>query len=328
MNTFQGSTGGEWLIWRKQFEIAVDIARWDDQRACQELFTAMGEKAAPMVADLRIHGRSILDLLDMYESRFVTQAQTHLAKTEYQIARQTDDESVLEWHCRLRNLYHCAHPGMRENSPGLGEDLRERFIRGLKDVSVCEYTWERAPVNYAAALALAQTKVAINLKVEAREEKGATGMHALEEPPAHKEVPQPPPTGPTSPEHSLLALGGTRQEVAAHCAPLLAAFRRMGGPNGSCHICSKMGHMKKDCPIWTSMLRYFKKAGLLDPEVLADIFQRAPPAPINQQSPPNNSSQEDDRFRYAQAVQAVGNHPWIDGPSDSEDEGEPGNETG
>lgn len=209
---------------------------------------AMDGRAAKVIADIDVELLPDLDMaLEMYEERFATKADSQLARSEFLTAKQMDDESILEWHARLRELFLRAYPGSHVDCTGLGDQLRELFIRGLNDPDISAFVWDREPKTYNRTLAYAETKRAITMKLQDRD-----------------------PTRQLPGLHSLTEMPSTEEEGASSTSstPLLAAFQprrnrdKDGDRDGSCHICHQQGHRKKDCPSWNHVLRYFRRVGL------------------------------------------------------------------
>ncbi len=161
----------EWKTWKNRFSTIAQIAGWNDLRARQELFASMTGVAAKVVSDIAIIDpaggppagvppRNLARVLRDYENRFVTAEASDQAKAEFNTAQQLTDESLLEWHSRLRDLFLRAYPGAEvDNDPG-GQMLRDRFTGGLDNREIKVYVYDRRPANYRACLADAQRKQA------------------------------------------------------------------------------------------------------------------------------------------------------------------------
>ena len=238
---FSSGAGSDWLVWKKQFNLHCKMAKWDDLRQRQELFTAMEGKAAKVVADIEVEVLPSIEwALEMYEDRFATRADSQLAKSEFTLARQTDDESILEWHARLRELFLRAYPGVHVDSTGMGDQLREMFISGLKDPEVSAYVWDKEAKTYNRALVFAEVKRAIQLKIQGRSADATTPkIQALQE---------------ESEEE-----GEERMVAAFYKKPGARDYK-----DGNCHICHQAGHLKRACPSWKNVMGYFRKVGLFD----------------------------------------------------------------
>ena len=219
--TFSNAKGPDWIVWKRQFAMICKIQEWSQQRAKQELFAAMSGEAARAVQDIEVENLylTLEDVLNIYESRFVTASDSKMALVEFATARQTDDETVLQWHARLRELYTRANPGQPiDGATGTPYQLRERFILGLRDDSVRMYCLEQSPPTYAMALARAQEKQAYNLMDnQARTEQG-------------------------SGKKKVNAIMEEPEEEASHALHAIIEHQKR------CYICNKTGHFKDSCP--------------------------------------------------------------------------------
>ena len=146
----------DWIAWRDNFVIAADINHWGHQRARREIARAMQGAAKMAVRDIPIGDVAVADnfhqLLQAYEARFMPAAASDLARSEFKEARQKEQETILEWHARLRELYTRAYPNLNAAAVAASLDLRDAFILGLADPSIKADTWKARPANFNAAL--------------------------------------------------------------------------------------------------------------------------------------------------------------------------------
>ena len=146
----------DWRNWRDNFALTVNINGWNHQRARREAAAAMQGEAKSSVRDIPVaDGAGALnynELLDLYEARFVTAAAGDLARSQLKAARQSESETILAWHSRLRELFIRAHPEMNAAAIAASLDLRDSFILGLSDNQVKTDTWRARPATFAAAL--------------------------------------------------------------------------------------------------------------------------------------------------------------------------------
>ena len=172
----------DWIAWRDSFEITVGINNWGHQRARRELAAAMQGEAKRAVIDIDIqadaHAADVVLLLNIYEARFVTAAAGDLARAEFREAKQKEEETILQWHARLRQLYIRAYPNLNAAAINASLDLRDAFILGLSDAQVKQDTWRARPLTFAAALTTAGNCHAGMIVL-----KQATGMTEIKQEP-------------------------------------------------------------------------------------------------------------------------------------------------
>jgi len=209
----------------------VCIQRWTDQRARQEVFAAMQGEAARAVQDIDVEDpNSTLDfVLDLYESRFVTVSDSKMAHMDFLTARQMDDETLLQWHARLCDLYMRAYPGMPLDGPGgTMRLLREQFAMGIANEQIRVHVLDQNPVDYARVLAAAQNKQAtLMMNEHAKGDDGGNGkskrVSAIEDP-------------------CEIAIIGA---INAHM-------------KGKCHLCNKDGHFQSYCPEMKKVIDFLR----------------------------------------------------------------------
>jgi hypothetical protein len=93
----------------------------------------------------------VATLLDLYQARFVPEAETDAAWTDLREARQREDEPILGWHSRLRFLFQRAYPDLDAAAIEVHADIRKYFILGLAHDQVKMDTWKLRPATYQLA---------------------------------------------------------------------------------------------------------------------------------------------------------------------------------
>ena len=211
----------DWKTWRKRFQTIVTIAGWNDLRARRELFAAMTGTAAKIVADIAIEdpagglpaggvARTLDLVLTDYEARFVTTEASDQAEADFELAQQMTDETLLEWHARLRDLYLRAFPGADLDAGPGGRTLRKRFVAGLDNKDVRIHVYDHRPDNYNDCLNQAMRKQATLLMEKGNEKKGKSSAHVAA-------------IGKPKPTNHLW-------------------------PNPGCYFCNGQDHYLQDCP--------------------------------------------------------------------------------
>ena len=75
----------------------------------------------------------VAELLNAYEAVFVPAAATDAARSRLRHVRQGEDEEILEWKTRLLYHYRRAYPHMTPVDVAQSGDLKDLFMRGLKN---------------------------------------------------------------------------------------------------------------------------------------------------------------------------------------------------
>ena len=154
-------------------------------------------------------------ILDLYESKFVTAANTAYARQQFLNAIQGKDEDITHWHTRLITLYRRSDPTASvENS----RELVERFAKGLLQPAVREKVYGATGCTMSRALEVAVNRAAV-----------VAMMH----------------------EDEMERTGGRRKQIPGLFA-MDQAQERAGGSdrksNIKCWACDQEGHFKSECP--------------------------------------------------------------------------------
>lgn len=151
------NTPTAWRCWLRNFKIICRINKWSDLRMRQELASSMTGLAAASVSNLEAepvddYGRplpySIDELIAAYHDRFIPEAECELAQHKFRGVRQMEQETVLAFHVRVRDLYAQAEPTKSEDS----KECINAFALGLAEDSVRERLWEERPKTYNEVL--------------------------------------------------------------------------------------------------------------------------------------------------------------------------------
>jgi hypothetical protein len=226
VRTFESGTATDWVTYRKYFEGMRAMWAWDDARSRRELITAMDGEAARMTQDITFQaaGQTFDEMLTQFEGRFITQAGAKLAQQEFRKARQMPDESVLQFHSRVRTLFTRAYPGVATEGDGLARLLRDTFTWGLESRKITEYVSDQQPDTYQDCLTRAQEKLAtiVGFEEEKSKRNSRGGLHAVKAP----------------------AEDGAATD------------------NRACHGCGQTGHFIRQCPIMLA-IRKAQESGLV-----------------------------------------------------------------
>lgn len=223
--TLSSRSARDWRNWRLHFEDVARINGWNNQRQKREIRTSMEGEAFDCVKDIDVEDANLTpaNVLDRYEARFVVEAASQLARSEFVTAKQGADESVLAWHGRLRELYLRAYPN-RANDLNADLMIVDRFVLGLSNPEIKREVIKSHPDTFQAALESAQARVAdyavmIQEKlVQAPAAGNGNGVHAM---------------GP--------GLGR--------------------GRTGTCHFCEQTGHFVRECNLFKKAKAMLEKEG-------------------------------------------------------------------
>ena len=261
LTIFSSADGVEWLTWRRNAELTVDINGWGVERARREIAAAMEGAAARGMADIKptpggLGGHTVKDLLDAFQERFLPEAQSDLSRALFRNARQVAGETVLQWHSRVRELFLRAHPGEDTEASLL---LRDQFVLGLMELDVKTWTLDTRPATFTQALNIASNKTASRLRIAA----AASGGQGADIPGATGFLPQ------------------VKKE------PGVGAMARSDRKDLACWYCTIPGHSKKDC----NKRKTDQKNGNLKSDKVGP-FRGRPPVELNQMGEPKEEGRK------------------------------------
>jgi len=231
---FESGKGSEWIDWVRTFKYAVQINKWDDERARMSLAANIAGDAASMVRTIDPLDHYTLDsLVQAYQAVFITPADSEMARMDFRTGCQAQNEGLIHFHIRLRNLYTQAYP--REEDPDRNIDLIDQFITGLRQQEVAKEVNKAAPSTYAGALEIAQNQTASIVKFSANRRR----LARLE----------------PSSELGMMAMGGGGGGAASASGRASASSNSSGsagasgkGKPGPCFACKSTEHQVADCP--------------------------------------------------------------------------------
>ncbi len=152
-----------WATWISRFETVANITGWNDARMKAALKAGMAGGAALITRDIDIrYPRTFNQVKEDFQDRFITPADSDRVRADFSLAQQGAEEGLLEWHRRLREFFTRAYPAALGNidlAP-MGQILCDRFISGLLNPAIKEYTWDQRPATYMECLAVVQRKQA------------------------------------------------------------------------------------------------------------------------------------------------------------------------
>ena len=164
-------------VWRRNFVTIIAINGWADLRARRDANLVMEGAANWAVSDLNVETFTNVTLtLDAYEERFIPRAAAQLARAEFDRARQASNETVLQWHTRLREIFSRAYP---ERAATADRPLIDKFTIGLVDSALARHMLDHQPATFAQALQMAQSKQAMEDLMAAQYPSQAPSLSAM-----------------------------------------------------------------------------------------------------------------------------------------------------
>ena len=171
LSPFSSADPNDWLAFRRHFIATAALNDWNNQRQVQQLNAALEGEACRRAAGINLAGNNpttgapwrIAEALDALEGRYLPPGASRLAASLYEQARQLEDESVIEWHGRLRNLFDRAHPGDPINN---NRHCIKKFIMGLNNRELIKDILTADPQTYEACYATATERAAILYSLE------------------------------------------------------------------------------------------------------------------------------------------------------------------
>ena len=235
IDKFTNESGADdWIVFKRHFLNTCQLNGFQDQEMRRALAAAMAGKAALAVLDVDVNAVdeggnqiTINDVLDIFESRFLPEASSQIARINFDAARQGATENVLNFHSRLRSLYNRAYPNAADQT-----NLIRRFIMGLRRRELRVQCMRNYPQTYPDALQVAQNEASVMQMVKVTELGAAPAEEPMEigaiQPPGQH--PPPPP--------------------------------RQGNPrNTNCHFCGRQGHWKRECELLKRARRFNGNGG-------------------------------------------------------------------
>jgi hypothetical protein len=158
---FTSGDAVEWQTWRQVFQITCEANGWNDLRRRQMLASSMSGQAQRSTADIAHNAaaQTLPLMLDLYQERFMPEAESEVARVQFGQSRQTESESVMEWHARVRALYLRAYP-QQIAAAETSLQLIDQFKTGLANPLVRQFAWETRTATFTLALQAAHRKTA------------------------------------------------------------------------------------------------------------------------------------------------------------------------
>ena len=101
------------------------------------------------------------------EARFLPPAAGAVARRVYRQAAQLEDETISQWHSRLRALATRAYPHRTPAQMETNSDLIHHFVEKLTNSTIMEAVLNTNPATYAAALTEATSRMGHHLCAKA-----------------------------------------------------------------------------------------------------------------------------------------------------------------
>lgn len=226
LDRLEVNSPSEWSDWRQHFETICTINDWADLRRRREMKAAMRGDAAQLISDIAVEdeagvNRTIDTVLTLYQNRFCPAAASQIAIVEFHHAGQRPDETVSQFHGRLRKLFVRAYP---DQAAGANDSklLIQIFAMGMVDQGISRHILDNSPATYTAASELAQLKYATEVALQGNKTSSRRHVNQLGREPQANQV--------------------GRNENGL----------------GRCWYCGAEGHRRNDCGAFKKAEEYFK----------------------------------------------------------------------
>ena len=165
MQPFSSGDGPEWMDWLRTFRVAMTINNWTPQRSAQSLIANLAGEAAAMARHIHLEDYATLEeLISALTGCYVTPADSAYARAQFKICGQRQDETLLKFSVRIKNLYAQAYPGLPAET---SRDLIDHYLQGLLNSTVAEKVAERLPSTFSEAVQAVQNSVAATAQFKA-----------------------------------------------------------------------------------------------------------------------------------------------------------------
>ena len=122
----------KWASFKKCYKAVAKINKWTNSYAVQRLGTCIRDQAARAIDHLEFKETDELkDAIAKIEAVYLNPAGVEFFKAQFRLSNREPHETFLQWHTRCRELFSRAYPD--EEDMELDEDLKERFLLGLRD---------------------------------------------------------------------------------------------------------------------------------------------------------------------------------------------------
>lgn len=233
--TFSNGQDEDWLVWKFHFDKAKTLNGYTVQEAKLALSAAMKGRAAAAVMDIDVaNQQETLDqLLAHYDGRFLPASASQMARVSFDQAAQKPNETILDFHSRLRQLWNRAYP----NNADVVLLIR-KFSLGLRKREIREQVVRQNPQTYGTALEAAQNEASV-MRVVSITETGST-VEPME-------------IGMVAAIGRRTAQGKSRAKSGGARPKTIGNLDRKGpakngnGKTQHCYFCNKPGHYKSSC---------------------------------------------------------------------------------
>ena len=154
--TFGNVKGEDWVSFKRRYDYYRAYYGAIDKDAAYALRGCMVGAAGAAVHNVKIEGKTYVEVVEAYDALFLPPAASALAQTKFEQVVQGKGEDVMNYHARVLDLWQRAYPTMKDESI-----LIRKFAMGLSQVNVRSRVLRGPTDTYSAALTLAQSEVAV-----------------------------------------------------------------------------------------------------------------------------------------------------------------------
>ncbi len=147
------------LFYTKTTFLRENLFEMEAKKDCVRDLLCAGADVKTIVDIVRVSKTFVYDLKVKVKAGVDLKRKVGRVETTRRIAvreaRQTEDETILAWHARLRSLFQRAHPALDATGLKANVDLRDQFVLGMLDQDVVSKVWHQRPGSYGEALTMA-----------------------------------------------------------------------------------------------------------------------------------------------------------------------------
>jgi len=240
INTLSSVSPVDFRAWRSHVLLTGQTHGWGNLRHRREALGAFRGAAYSRIwmveIDMTDQCGPIEEALDAWQAKFITASGTQVARRQFENnSQQKTDESILDYHTRLMELFALAWPNVPLAAADTDERLMGKFIDGLADGQMATKLYDMDLGTYTLLRHHAERFEGGKLLPQNQRAAHRRGLHSVA----------------AIEDSQSLDLSGLTKEQAAALRSQLNRFKNPGlGRN--CWTCNSPLHIARNCPKATS----------------------------------------------------------------------------